>query len=126
MYAAVESYEGGTSHIDNSTSQRGGVFRSDDAGESWARVNPLNPRPFYFSQIRVDPGNDQLVYVLGFMLHVSEDGGKTWREDRFKDVHSDNHALALAPHIPKRMPPGTVGGGDQSCDRGPGRPLSPG
>ena len=43
-----------------------------------------NPRPFYFSQIRVDPANDKRVYVLGFMLHVSEDGGKTFREDRFK------------------------------------------
>ena len=33
---------------------------------TWTRVNPLNPRPFYFSQIRVDPENDQRVYVLGY------------------------------------------------------------
>ena len=46
------------------------------AAERWTRVSPLDPRPFYFSQIRIDPTNDQHVYVLGFMLHASEDGGR--------------------------------------------------
>ena len=44
--------------------------------QSFTRVNPLNPRPFYFSQIRVDPENDKRVYVLGYLVHVSDDGGK--------------------------------------------------
>ena len=65
------------SGIDEVRSRRGGVFRSEDGGESWTRTSPLNPRPFYFSQIRVDPANDKRVYVLGFALHVSEDGGQT-------------------------------------------------
>src|SRR5262249_28747774 len=43
----------------------GGVYKSSDGGESWTRINSLNPRPMYFSQIRVDPTNDQNVYVLG-------------------------------------------------------------
>src|SRR5262249_20460347 len=42
----------------------GGVFKSADGGGSWVRVNSLNPRPMYFSQIRVDPADDRRVYVL--------------------------------------------------------------
>ena len=110
VYALVQSDAGGTSDIDDPYSKAGGVFRSDDAGATWTRQSKLDPRPFYFSQIRVDPENDKRVYVLGFMLHVSDDGGKTWREDRFKNVHSDNHALAIDPHTPSRMLLGTDGG----------------
>ncbi len=116
VYAVVQSAEGGTSNIDDVTSKAGGVFRSDDGGETWQRQSPLNPRPFYFSQIRVDPSNDKTVYVLGFMLHVSEDAGKTWREDRFKNVHSDCHALAIDARNSKRILLGTDGGLYQSYD----------
>ncbi len=118
VYAVVQSDEAGTSNIDDVTSKRGGVFRSDDGGDSWQRQSNLDPRPFYFSQIRVDPEDDKHVYVLGFMLHVSEDGGKTWREDRFKNVHADCHALAIDPRNPRRVLLGTDGGVYQSYDAG--------
>jgi photosystem II stability/assembly factor-like uncharacterized protein len=118
VYAVVQSSEGGTSNIDDVTSKKGGVFRSDDGGDTWVRQSNLDPRPFYFSQIRVDPQDDKKVYVLGFMLHVSEDGGKTWREDRFKNVHSDCHALAIDPRAPERILLGTDGGVYQSYSRG--------
>ncbi|HVZ23622.1 MAG TPA: hypothetical protein VG871_21260, partial [Vicinamibacterales bacterium] len=117
LYAVVQSFEGGTSNIDDVTSKRGGVFRSGDGGDTWTRQSDLDPRPFYFSQIRVDPQDDKKVYVLGFMLHVSEDGGKTWREDRFKNVHSDCHALAIDPRTPGRLLLGTDGGVYESYDR---------
>ncbi len=120
IYAVVQSDAEGTSGIMDVESKAGGVFRSDDAGEHWTRMSKLNPRPFYFSQIRVDPTNDKLVYVLGFMLHVSEDGGKTWREDRFKGVHSDNHDLVIDPRWPKRLLLGTDGGLYQSVTGGGG------
>jgi photosystem II stability/assembly factor-like uncharacterized protein len=120
VYAVVQSDIGGTSNIDNVHSVAGGVFRSDDAGEHWTRMSNLDPRPFYFSQIRVDPGNDKNVYVLGFMLHVSEDGGRTWREDRFHNVHSDNHALAIDPRNTRRLLLGTDGGIYQSYNAGEG------
>jgi len=118
VYAVVQSYEGGTANIDNNLSKAGGVFRSDDAGETWARTSRLDPRPFYFSQIRVDPENDLRVYVLGYMLHVSDDGGKTFREDYFKNVHPDCHALAIDLTHPKRVILGTDGGPYQSHDGG--------
>ncbi len=50
------------------------------------------------------------------MVHVSEDGGKTWREDRFKNVHSDNHALSIDPRNSKHIILGTDGGIYQSFD----------
>lgn len=120
VFALVQSDAGGTSDIDDPYSKAGGVFRSDDAGATWTRQSKLDPRPFYFSQIRVDPSNDKRVYVLGFMLHVSDDGGKSWREDRFKNVHSDNHALAIDPRMPKRMLLGTDGGLYESYDAAEG------
>ena len=120
VYAVVQSDAGGLSNLDDPYSKAGGVFRSDDAGATWARMSKLDPRPFYFSQIRVDPENDQRVYVLGYMLHVSEDGGRTWREDRFKSVHPDNHALAIDPRTPQRMLIGNDGGVYETYDGGAG------
>jgi len=120
VYAVVQSDAEGTSGLEDIESKAGGVFRSDDGGAHWARMSQLAPRPFYFSQIRVDPANDKLIYVLGFMLHVSGDGGKTWREDRFKGVHADNHDLAIDPRWPKRLLLGTDGGLYQSVTGGGG------
>ncbi len=120
VYAVVQSDSGGTSSIDDNTSRAGGVFRSEDGGERWTRMSTLNPRPFYFSQIRVDPVNDKLIYVLGYIVHVSEDGGKSWREDRFKNVHSDNHDLVIDPRAPKHLLLGTDGGVYQSANGGAG------
>ena len=124
VFALVQSDAGGTSDIDDPYSKAGGVFRSDDAGATWTRQSKLDPRPFYFSQIRVDPSNDKRIYVLGFMLHVSDNGGKTWREDRFKNVHSDNHALAIDPRMPNRMLLGTDGGLYESYNRAEGMGAS--
>ena len=62
----VQSDEGGASDISDIHSRSGGVFRSEDGGEKWTRMSDINPRPFYFSQIRIDPANDQRVYVLGY------------------------------------------------------------
>ncbi|HZR06002.1 MAG TPA: hypothetical protein VFA61_09255, partial [Candidatus Udaeobacter sp.] len=97
VMAVVQSYEGGFGRLDDLRSKTGGVFRSDDAGEKWARTSALDPRPFYFSQIRIDPANDQRVYILGFALLASDDGGKNFREDLSEKVHPDCHALAIQP-----------------------------
>ncbi|HYU42550.1 MAG TPA: glycosyl hydrolase, partial [Vicinamibacteria bacterium] len=119
VYAIVQSEEAGGT-IDEVRSRRGGVFRSDDGGETWTRTSPLDPRPFYFSQIRVDPANDKRVYVLGFALHVSDDGGRSFREDLFEKVHPDNHALAIDARDPKHLLLGTDGGLYQSYKAGEG------
>ncbi len=118
LYAVVQSSEGGTDSIRDLRSRSGGIFRSDDAGETWTRQSPINPRPFYFSQIRVDPENPDRVYVLGFALHVSEDGGRSFREDRSEKIHPDDHALAIDPRRPERLLLGNDGGVYQSFDAG--------
>ena len=68
VMAVVQSDEGGASDIRDIHSRAGGVFRSEDGGEKWTRVSDINPRPFYFSEIKIDPSNDQRVYVLGFAV----------------------------------------------------------
>jgi photosystem II stability/assembly factor-like uncharacterized protein len=98
--------------------ETGGVFRSDDHGETWAKVNDLCPRPFYFSQVRVDPGDDRRVYVLGVSLHVSADGGRTFTADGASGIHSDHHALWVDPADPQHLVLGGDGGLFLSYDRG--------
>ena len=97
VMAAIQSDEGGGNDFTDIHSKSGGVFRSEDGGEKWTRVSTINPRPFYFSQIRIDPANDQRVYLLGFALLVSDDGGKNFREDLSEKLHPDMHALVIQP-----------------------------
>lgn len=76
-----------------------GIYRSEDAGESWTYTNTYNNRPFYYSQIRINPNNDQRVYVLTTSFRVSEDGGKTFRKgSKDEEVHGDFHAMWLDPN----------------------------
>jgi photosystem II stability/assembly factor-like uncharacterized protein len=118
IFAVVQSNTGGTGGLSNNESKSGGVFRSGDSGEHWTRVSNLDPRPFYFSQIRVDPADSQRVYLLGFVLVVSEDGGVTWREDLGKRLHPDNHALAIDPSDHEHVLIGNDGGFYQSFNLG--------
>ncbi len=92
-----------------------GVYRSDDAGLSWKKMSGVNPRPMYFSQIRVDPSSDHRVYVLGVQLHISDDAGKTFREDG--TLHSDHHAMWIDPSNPNHVMTGNDGGIGVSYDR---------
>jgi photosystem II stability/assembly factor-like uncharacterized protein len=98
--------------------ETGGVFRSEDGGDSWVKVNDLCPRPFYFGQIRVDPSDDQRVYVFGVPLFLSTDGGKTFRDDGGPRVHSDQHALWIDPRNSEHMVVGCDGGLFVSRDKG--------
>lgn len=97
--------------------QYGGIYRSADGGESWTRVNSLNPRPMYFSQVRVDPNDDKFVYVCGIALYRSSDGGKTFKPDGHKEVHPDQHALWIDPRDGRHMILGSDGGFYVTYDR---------
>lgn len=106
VMAVVQSDEGGNGPLTDIHSRSGGVFRSEDGGEKWTRMSDYDPRPFYFSQIRIDPSNDQRVYLLGLALLVSDDGGKNFREDLSEKLHPDCHALAIQPgSVPAPKPP---------------------
>ena len=75
-----------------------GVYRSENGGQDWTYVNTYNNRPFYYSQIRINPKDDQRVYLLTTRFMVSEDGGKTLRNGSLdEEVHGDFHAMWLDP-----------------------------
>ncbi|TMQ31992.1 MAG: PDZ domain-containing protein [Planctomycetota bacterium] len=97
--------------------QTGGVYKSTDGGESWTRVNSLNPRPMYFSQVRVDPTDDNIVYILGVSLYRSKNGGKAFAQEGNRGVHSDQHALWIDPRDGRHMIIGCDGGFYQTYDR---------
>jgi photosystem II stability/assembly factor-like uncharacterized protein len=110
LYAVIESDIGGAATLESVVSHSGGVFRSDDAGAHWTRVSNLTPRGFYFGKVRVDPNNDQRVYVLGFGTAVSDDGGKTFLNTGARDIHGDCHAMWIDPNNSNHALLGTDGG----------------
>ncbi len=74
----------------------GGLFRSEDAGATWARVNEdrrIRQRAFYYSRITADPKDKDTIYMMNTGLYRSTDGGKTvktaspaaWRSTRSVD-----------------------------------------
>src|SRR5207302_3294018 len=93
------------------TRDEGELWRSDDAGTTWRVVNRdpnINFRPFYYSDIRVDPQNPNRVFSLSGSLNLSEDGGNTFRTIA-RDVHGDHQAMWIDPLNPKRILSGSDG-----------------
>lgn len=117
LYAVIESDVGGSGGLSEVHSRSGGVFRSEDAGAHWKRVSDIAPRGFYFGKVRVDPADDQRVYVLGFGVAVSDDGGKTFLNTGATNVHADCHAMWIDPGNPNHVILGTDGGMYFSYDR---------
>jgi photosystem II stability/assembly factor-like uncharacterized protein len=102
------------------TKTDGVLFRSDDRGESWRRVNSdpnINFRPFYYSDVRVDPNDPERVYSLGGGLSLSTDGGRTFGRIA-NGVHGDHQALWIDPKDSKRILSGSDGGFQVSFDGG--------
>ncbi len=84
----------------------GEIYRSDDAGATWAKVSPekrsIGGNPgYYYGQIVVDPNDANVVYILSVGVLASRDGGKTWTSPfRFG---GDNHALWIDPADSRHM-----------------------
>ncbi len=96
----------------------GGIYRSEDKGFTWTRMSDTDPRPSYYSQLRIDPNNDQKVWVLGAPLYYTEDAGRTFRQDRWQKIHSDFHALWIDPANSDHMILGGDGGITMTYDSG--------
>ncbi len=88
----------------------GGVYRSEDKGVSWSRMSDTDPRPMYFSQIRIDPNNDLKIWLGGVNIYMSEDGGRNFVQTRFARVHSDVHAIWIDPANSDHLLSGNDGG----------------
>ncbi len=98
----------------------GGVYRSDDAGRTWERMNDerkLRQRAFYYSRIYADPKNEDVVYALNTGFYKSTDGGKTF-PTQFRVPHGDNHDLWIASNDPDRMINANDGGANVSVNGG--------
>ena len=93
-----------------------GLYRSDDAGATWRKVNNENPRPMYFSQVRVDPNDPDVVYMGGVGMHLTLDGGKTIDTDVAQPIHDDVHAIWIDPANSNHLLIGNDGGLAVSCD----------
>ena len=87
-----------------------GLYRSDDAGATWRKVNNDNPRPMYFSQVRVDPNDPEVVYFGGVDLQMTTDGGKTVNTAAASKIHSDHHAIWIDPSNSNHVMIGNDGG----------------
>jgi photosystem II stability/assembly factor-like uncharacterized protein len=95
----------------------GGIYRSDDAGANWRRVNELQSIPWFFGQIRIDPRDPERIYHLGVSLSVSDDGGATFRRIA-GNTHADHHAMWIDPDDSDHIIIGNDGGLYVSHDRG--------
>ena len=98
--------------------EKGGTFRSEDKGETWKKMGDTDPRPSYYSQIRIDPNNDLRIWELGANMYYSEDGGKKFVTDRGKDVHGDFHAMWIDPADSGHIIAGSDGGIHWTYDAG--------
>jgi len=108
VYAIVESTDG-----------KGGVFRSTDRGESWdKRSDYMSLSGQYYNELFCDPKNVDRVYSMDTWLHVTEDGGKTFKKVGEKTKHVDNHAMWIDPANTDHLLLGCDGGIYETFDRG--------
>ena len=98
----------------------GTAFKSEDRGENWEMVNDdpnINFRPFYYSDVRVDPNQPNVLFSISGRLSRSKDSGNTW-EQIAKTVHGDHQALWIDPTNSKYILNGSDGGFQRSFDGG--------
>jgi len=98
--------------------EKGGTYRSEDKGETWKKMGDTNPRPSYYSQVRIDPNNDLRIWELGAQMYYSEDGGKTFATQRVRGIHGDFHAMWIDPADSNHVITGCDGGIHWSYDNG--------
>ncbi len=112
VYASVEA-------PDSAGVPRGGIFRSDDAGATWDRVNGdqrWQVRAWYYSTVTADPKDENTLYVNNLTTWRSVDAGRTWQ--RMRVPHGDTHLLWIDPADSRRMIHANDGGATVSYDAG--------
>jgi photosystem II stability/assembly factor-like uncharacterized protein len=98
---------------------KGGLYRSDDQGHSFKHVSSngdIRTRPFYYTNVDVDPTNPDIVYVMATRYMKSVDGGKTW--SRMQPPHGDNHDMWINPENPNLFIQANDGGANVTHNGG--------
>jgi photosystem II stability/assembly factor-like uncharacterized protein len=113
VYAVVQADATG----ENDGLEEDGVYRSWDRGETWEQVSTENPRPMYYSQIRVDPNDPERVYLGGADFYMSQDGGEEFTDEAAEEVHLDHHAIWINPADSDHIIMGGDGGVSVTFDR---------
>ena len=106
--------------------KKNALYKSIDGGDQWKKVNDksdIGNRPFYYSDIFVDPQNENRVYSVFTYVNVSEDGGKNFKElmpayNVTNGVHPDHHAWWIHPEDGSFIIDGNDGGLNISRDAG--------
>jgi photosystem II stability/assembly factor-like uncharacterized protein len=103
----------------------GGLFRSDDYGETWIKMSSADPNPPYFSNVFIDPNNDLRIWIAALQgsgelagVAYSQDGGKSFAPTWGTKVHADFHAMWIDPANSNHMIIGVDGGIYITRDRG--------
>ncbi|MCY7358840.1 MAG: glycosyl hydrolase, partial [Rudanella sp.] len=100
------------------------VYRSDDGGQRWKKVNAdfldglYNTYGYYFGNLWIAPDSADKIVIAGVPVICSEDGGKTYRSMDQGNVHSDHHALWINPTNNNHMILGNDGGINITYDNG--------
>ncbi len=98
----------------------GGLFKSDDAGATWALVNSnrdIRQRAFYYTHVYADPKDQDVVYMQNTSMFRSKDAGKT-TANIGNGTHGDHHDLWIDPDNPAHLVVGNDGGGAVSTTTG--------
>jgi photosystem II stability/assembly factor-like uncharacterized protein len=102
------------------------IYRSDDQGETWKKVSPSDRMMerfggtygWVFGQIRVDPNDENTIYIMGLGLSKSTDGGKSFKSLNYEGLHSDHHGVWIDPSDSSYIINVNDGGANVSYDGG--------
>ena len=93
------------------TEDRSGFYRSPDRGETWVRMSDyIVVDPQYYGEIYPDPHRMDRVYAVDVIIHVTEDGGRSFDRVNTRFKHVDNHEIVFDPDNPDYMLVGSDGG----------------
>jgi photosystem II stability/assembly factor-like uncharacterized protein len=106
VYATIEAAD-----------RKGGIFRSEDRGETWEKRNDFDATAMYYATIVADPKDVDRIYVMNTFAQVSDDGGRTLRRLGDKSKHVDTHTIWIDPADANYYLVGCDGGVYESFDR---------